>query len=46
MPALQRTDSRPSFLWVVLIDKSEMRELLDEVYLYALEQANEFALVE
>ena len=43
---MQTTDSRPSFLWVGLIEKSELRELLDEVYLYALEQANEFALVE
>jgi hypothetical protein len=43
---LQHTDSRPFFLWVGLIDKSEIRELLDNVYLYALEQANEYALVE
>jgi hypothetical protein len=43
---LQTIDSRPSFLWVGLIEKSELRELLDKVYLYALEQANEFVLVE
>jgi hypothetical protein len=43
---MQHTDSRPSFLWVGLIEKGELRELLDEVYLYALEQANRFALVE
>ena len=43
---MQRSDSRPSFLWVGLIEKSKIRELLDKVYLYALEQANEFVLVE
>ena len=46
MPDMQHTDPRPSFLWVGLIEKSEIRELLDKVYLYALEQANEFAQVE
>jgi len=43
---MQRPDPRPSFLWVGLIEKSEIRKLLDKVYLYSLEQANEFALVE
>ena len=29
-------DSRPSHLLVGLIEESELRELLDEVYFYAL----------
>jgi hypothetical protein len=29
-------DSRPSYFLVGLIEESELRELLDEVYLYAL----------
>jgi hypothetical protein len=29
-------DSRPSYLLMVLIEESELRELLDEVYFYAL----------
>jgi hypothetical protein len=37
--------SRPSYLLVGLIEKSEWRELLDELYLYTLEPTNEFALV-
>ncbi len=33
---MQHNDSRPSYLLVSLVEKSELRELLDEVYLYAL----------
>ena len=29
-------DSRPSYLLVGLVEKSELRELLDEMVLYAL----------
>jgi hypothetical protein len=29
-------DSRPSYFLVGLIEESELRELLDEVYFYAL----------
>lgn len=29
-------DSRPSYLLVGLIEESEFRELLDEIYFYAL----------
>ncbi len=33
---MQHTESRPSYLLMGLIDKSELRELLDEVYFHAL----------
>jgi hypothetical protein len=33
---MQHTESRPSYLLIGLIEKSELRELLDEVYFYAL----------
>ena len=33
---MQHTESRPSYLLMGLIEKSELRELLDEVYFYAL----------
>jgi hypothetical protein len=33
---MQHTESRPSYLLIGLIVKSELRELLDEVYFYAL----------
>jgi hypothetical protein len=35
--------TRPSYLLMGLIETSELRELLDEVYFYALEPTNEFA---
>ena len=38
-------DSRPSYFLVGLIEESELRELLDELYLYALEPTNEFASI-
>ena len=33
---MQHNDSRPSYLLEGLIEASELRELLDEVYLHAL----------
>ena len=33
---MQHNDSRPSYLLVGLVEGSEFRALLDEVYLYAL----------
>jgi len=33
---MQHNDSRPSYLLVGLVESSELRELLDEVYLDAL----------
>ena len=42
---MKRNESRPSYLLVGLIEESELRELLDEVYLYALERANEFVRI-
>jgi hypothetical protein len=33
---MQHNDSRPSYLLVGLVEGSELRELLDEVYLDAL----------
>jgi hypothetical protein len=33
----------PSYLLMGLIEKSELRELLDEMYEYALEPTKEFA---
>jgi len=33
---MQHAESRPSYLLMGLIEKSELRELLDEVYFYAL----------
>jgi hypothetical protein len=36
---MQYSDSRPSYLLVGLVEKSELRELLDEVYLDALQPA-------
>ena len=33
---MQHYDSRPSYLLVGLIEESELRELLDEMFLYAL----------
>ena len=40
---MQHNESRPSYLLVGLIEKSELRELLDEVYLDALEAAGALA---
>jgi hypothetical protein len=42
---MHHNDSTPSYLFTGLIEKSELRELLDELYLYALEPTNEFALI-
>lgn len=36
---MQQHDSRPSYLLVGLVEESEFRELLDEVYLHALQPA-------
>jgi hypothetical protein len=33
---MQHDESRPSYLLVGLVEKSELRELLDELFLYAL----------
>ena len=33
---MQHNDSRPSYLLVGLVEKSDLRELLDEMFLYAL----------
>jgi hypothetical protein len=33
---MQNSETRPSYLLAGLIEKSELRELLDEVYLHAL----------
>ena len=42
---MQHDESRPSYLLIGLIEKSELRELLDEMYdEYALEPIKEFAL--
>jgi hypothetical protein len=42
---MQHDESRPSYLLMGLIEKSELRELLDEMYdEYALEPTKEFAL--
>jgi len=38
----QHNDSRPSYLLVGIVEGSELRELLDEVYLYTLEPSIEF----
>ena len=44
--AMHHADSsRPSYLLVGLIEKSEWCELLDELYLYALEPTKEFASI-
>jgi len=45
LPMHHDDSSRPSYLLVGLIEKSEWRELLDELYLYALEPTNEFASI-
>jgi hypothetical protein len=42
---MQHNDSRPSYLLMGLIEKSELRELLDELYLYALEPTKEFVSI-
>jgi hypothetical protein len=42
---MQHNDSRPSYLLVGLVEASELRELLDEVYLDALQPANEFVRI-
>jgi len=42
---MQHDDARPSYLLVGLIEKSELRELLDEVYLDALEPAGALASI-
>jgi hypothetical protein len=39
---IQHNDSRPSYLLVGLVEASELRELLDEVYLDALEPSTDF----
>jgi hypothetical protein len=33
---MQHNDSRPSYLLMGLIEESDLRQLLDEVYLHAL----------
>jgi hypothetical protein len=40
---MQRNDSRPSYLLAGLVEASELRELLDEVYLDALQPSIDFA---
>jgi hypothetical protein len=40
---MQHNDSRPSYLLAGLAEASELRELLDEVYLDALQPSIEFA---
>jgi hypothetical protein len=42
---MHQNDSRPSYLLVGLIEKSELRELLDKVYLDALEPAGALASI-
>jgi hypothetical protein len=42
---MQHNESRPSYLLVGLIEKSELRELLDEVYLDALQPAEALASI-
>jgi hypothetical protein len=42
---MQHNESRPSYLLVGLIEKSELRELLDEVYLDALYPAGALASI-
>ncbi len=37
LPPMLYNDSQPSYLLVGLIEQSELRELLDKVYLYALQ---------
>ncbi len=39
---MQHNESRPSYLLVGLVEASELRELLDEVYLDALEPSIDF----
>ncbi len=42
---MQHDESRPSYLLMGLVEKSELRKLLDEMYdEYALEPIKEFAL--
>jgi len=40
---MQHNDSRPSYLLTGLVEGSELRELLDEVYLDALQPSVDFA---
>ena len=43
---MQHNDTRPSYLFVgLLAEESELRELLDEVCLYALQPATEFVRI-
>jgi hypothetical protein len=42
---MRHDDSRPSYRLVGLIEESELRELLDEVYFYALKPTDEFASI-
>ena len=42
---MHNNDSNPSYLLMGLIAKSDLRELLDEVYFYALEPTNGFASI-
>jgi hypothetical protein len=42
---MHHNESRPSYLLVGLIEKSELRELLDEVYLDALQPAEALASI-
>jgi hypothetical protein len=42
---MHNNDANPSYLLMGLIEKSELRELLDEVYFYALESTEEFASI-
>ena len=39
---MQHKNSNPSYLLMGLIEKSELRELLDELYLYALGPTNSY----
>jgi hypothetical protein len=42
---MQHNESNPSYLLMGLIEKIELRQLLDELYLYALEPTNELASI-
>ena len=43
---MQHNDTRPSYLFVgLLVEESELRGLLDEVYLYALQPGTEFVRI-
>ena len=43
---MQHNDTRPSYLFVgLLVEESELRELLDDVCLYALQPGTEVARI-